>query len=89
MPVEYEMPVEEEAEVDVPAEEPASDFDMFADEALGIPPGDPTGASKRAALKEAIIACLEEHEGGGYEGGAEKKPAKEGKEGLALVFGGG
>lgn len=86
MPVDYEMPTEEPEAVPEP-EEPASDFDMFAGEALGIAPGDPDGPGKLAALKEAILACLEEHQSGGY--GGEKKPAKEGKEGLALVFGGG
>lgn len=54
------------------------EFSKFAAEALGT--DDP---AKIAALKEAIVACVEEHMAGGYED-EEEAPAKGG---AGLLFG--
>lgn len=54
------------------------EFSKFAAKALGT--DDP---AKIAALKEAIVACLEEHEGGGYE----KEKAAPAEGGASMLFG--
>ena len=78
-------PAFEEEEVDAD-EAPASDFDTYAADALGISLDEPGAADKIASLKMAIVNCVEEHERGGYE---DKDSEPKGGEGLALIFGGG
>lgn len=64
-------------------EEPASDFDTFGAEALGISLDDPDAPTRLAALKEAVMACM----GTDYSKDEKKKSKGKTDEGFALIFG--
>jgi hypothetical protein len=73
------MMMEEEA-----GEEPVSAFDEYGAEALGLDPGDPAAGDRLAALKAAIMACMDTDYGGEEKAGK----SKGGGDALALIFGG-
>lgn len=67
-------------------EDESDDFEVFGAEALGISLDDPEAPTRLAALKEAVMACMETDYSKPKSKGKASKDKDEG--GLALIFGG-